>query len=334
MSERLQVLIVDDNPQDRALVSRELQKEFPNPDVRQVINQEQLERTLHEHRFDVVITDYQLQWSDGIKVLRLAKSLYPDCPVLMFTATGSEEVAVKALKSGLDDYIVKKASHFVRLPGAVKTALKHRDTRRHALELESRLDSLLHRLDVGVFRCAADGHLLEANAPVLALLNAESVDAKTSGRLAHLFGSTEEWLALLQRVVEGEQPQEREIEVRSNDGTISHFRLSMVPARTSDGETVIDGLAEDITSRKRTEAEAREAAVVSARMALLTSREKQVLDEVVAGNANKIIARDLQISEKTVEKHRANVMKKLQAKSVAQLVRLALTAQSASQSPP
>lgn len=331
MSKRLQVLIVDDNPQDRALVARELQKEFPDPEVRQVIDQTQLEKTLYDHRFDVVLTDYQLQWSNGIKVLRLVKSLYPDCPVLMFTATGSEEVAVEALKSGLDDYIVKKASHFVRLPGAVKTALEHRDTRRRALELESRLDSLLQRLDVGVFRCAADGHLLEANAPVLALLNAESVDAKSSGRLAHLFDSTEEWLALLQRVVEGEQPQEREIEVRNADGTSSYFCVNMVPARTSDGGSVIDGLAEDITGRKRSEAAAREAAVASARVALLTSRERQVLDEVVAGKANKIIARDLQISEKTVEKHRANVMRKLQATSVAQLVRLALLAQSASQ---
>lgn len=329
MSGHLHVLIVDDNPQDRALVIRELRKEFPNTEVKQVIDQAQLDHALHDHCFDLVITDYQLQWSDGSKVLSQVKSLYPDCPVLMFTATGSEEIAVEALKSGLDDYIVKKPSHFVRLRGAVRAALEHRDTRRRAVELESRLESLLRRLDVGVFRCAADGRLLEANAPVLALLGADAVDAECSVRLAGLLGSTEDWLALLRDTVRSGRPQEREIEIREHSRNTSYFRLSVVPARTSDGEVVIDGLAEDITARKRAEAEARQAAVASARMTLLTSRERQVLDAVVTGKANKVIARDLQISEKTVEKHRANLTRKLQAKSIAELVRLALTAQSA-----
>jgi FixJ family two-component response regulator len=49
----------------------------------------------------------------------------------------------------------------------------------------------------------------------------------------------------------------------------------------------------------------------------------------VDGNANKVIARHLDISEKTVEKHRASVMKKLQVRSVAELVRLAMLAEAA-----
>lgn len=331
MSKRLQVLIVDDNPQDRALVIRELHKEFPDPEVRQVIDQAQLDQTLRDHRFDVVITDYQLQWSDGIKVLRQVKSLIPDCPVLMFTATGSEEIAVQALKSGLDDYVVKSAAHLVRLRAAVRAALDHAQMRRYAMDLESRLDLLLRRLNVGVFRCATDGTLLAANGPVLELLGVDSLEAARSIGLAQAFVHGEECLATVWDAIEHEESRERECEVCDADGKRSYFRLSIVPVKTADGETVVDGLLEDITARKRSEAEAREAAVVSARMALLSSRERQVLDEVVAGKANKIIARDLKISEKTVEKHRANVTKKLQAKSVAQLVRLALAAQSASQ---
>ncbi|MBC8875020.1 MAG: response regulator [Planctomycetes bacterium] len=331
MSDPLHVLIVDDNPQDRALAIRELRREFADVDVRQAIDQAQLDRTLHDFRFDVVITDYQLQWSDGIRVLRQVKSSFPDCPVLMFTATGNEEIAVEALKGGLDDYIVKKSSHFVRLRGAVRTALEHRDMRRRAVELEARLESLLSRLDVGVFRCTADGRVLEANAPVLALLGSDSADASSSVSLACLFDSTVDCLMLLDSTIESGEPQECEIEVHEPSGRVSHFRLSVVPARTSTGEAVIDGLAEDITARKRSESEARQAAVASARVSLLSSREKEVLDAVAAGKANKVIARDLQISEKTVEKHRANLTRKLQAKSVAELVRLALAAQSAAQ---
>ncbi len=56
----------------------------------------------------------------------------------------------------------------------------------------------------------------------------------------------------------------------------------------------------------------------------LTDREKEVVDLVVAGNSSKMIARNLGISPKTVDVHRANVMRKLNIRSVAELVQLRL----------
>ena len=61
-----------------------------------------------------------------------------------------------------------------------------------------------------------------------------------------------------------------------------------------------------------------------ARMARLTLRERQVLERIVAGRLNKQIADDLGISIKTVEAHRANIMEKLEAGTVADLMRVAL----------
>ena len=61
---------------------------------------------------------------------------------------------------------------------------------------------------------------------------------------------------------------------------------------------------------------------IAHRMELLTPREHQVLDIVAAGETNKAIARRLEISEKTVEIHRARVMEKMQAKSLADLVKM------------
>jgi len=58
----------------------------------------------------------------------------------------------------------------------------------------------------------------------------------------------------------------------------------------------------------------------------LTPRERQVMDMIVAGNTNKQIAYTLDISEKTVEAHRAKVMEKLQASSLADLIRKSLIA--------
>jgi FixJ family two-component response regulator len=57
----------------------------------------------------------------------------------------------------------------------------------------------------------------------------------------------------------------------------------------------------------------------------LTSREREVLAMVVDGKANKVIAIDLSLSERTVEIHRANVMEKMGARSVAHLVKMHLT---------
>lgn len=62
------------------------------------------------------------------------------------------------------------------------------------------------------------------------------------------------------------------------------------------------------------------------KLAQLTPRQIEVLRHVVAGKTNKAIARKLQISEKTVEKHRFNIQRRLEVKSTAELVRLAVLA--------
>jgi FixJ family two-component response regulator len=61
------------------------------------------------------------------------------------------------------------------------------------------------------------------------------------------------------------------------------------------------------------------------RLESLTPRERQVMDMVVEGGANKVIAIDLRLSERTVEIHRAKVMEKMGARSIAHLVRLHMT---------
>lgn len=67
-------------------------------------------------------------------------------------------------------------------------------------------------------------------------------------------------------------------------------------------------------------------AAIEERLAKLSVRERQVLDGLVAGHPNKTIAYDLGISPRTIEIYRANVMTKMEASSLSDLVRMALTA--------
>ncbi|MBM3544111.1 MAG: response regulator transcription factor FixJ [Alphaproteobacteria bacterium] len=66
---------------------------------------------------------------------------------------------------------------------------------------------------------------------------------------------------------------------------------------------------------------------VLAKLASLSERERQVLEGLIAGHPNKTIANDLGISPRTVEVYRANLMTKMQAKSLSDLIRMAILAQ-------
>ena len=78
--------------------------------------------------------------------------------------------------------------------------------------------------------------------------------------------------------------------------------------------------ARDVSDKKEVNLKAQ------AFLAKLTPRENQVLERITAGRLNKQIADDLSISIKTVEAHRANIMTKVEARTVAELIKIALTA--------
>jgi PAS domain S-box-containing protein len=135
----IKLLFIDDDPDDRILTIRELKKKFRNIEILEVKNRKEFEQAL-KMDFDVVITDYRLSWSDGIKVLKEIKKKKPHVPVLMFTASGNEEIAVEAIKSGLDDYILKSPEYLGRLPYAVKSAIEKKIKEIEVEELRKRIE--------------------------------------------------------------------------------------------------------------------------------------------------------------------------------------------------
>lgn len=91
-----------------------------------------------------------------------------------------------------------------------------------------------------------------------------------------------------------------------------------------DDEVLLASIRKALADGEKAVQQEGETADIRVRLETLSRREDQVLDGLVAGKANKVIAYDLGLSPRTVEVYRANVMTKMQARSLSELVRMSL----------
>ena len=92
--------------------------------------------------------------------------------------------------------------------------------------------------------------------------------------------------------------------------------------KPADDETLLATISQALARHAEQQAQQRDRTSSAERLARLSSREREVMECVIAGRLNKQIASDLGISEKTVKAHRGRVMEKVEVRSVAELVRL------------
>jgi len=101
----IDILIVDDEAALAKLLEATLCAEGYGADT--VTSGEDALRALRSRRFDVVLTDLAMQPVDGLEVLRVAREEWPDTDVIMMTAYATAETAVRAMKNGALDYLIK-----------------------------------------------------------------------------------------------------------------------------------------------------------------------------------------------------------------------------------
>lgn len=238
MDRNLRILLIDDNPDDRTLVVRELRREFPDLYIEQVAETEGFNHALAEDNFALVITDYQLRWTDGLTVLRTIKNRWPDCPVVMFTATGSEEVAVEAMKAGLNDYVLKSPRHFSRLSTAVRLALEQAQQRQALKQAEDRYRSLFDGVPIGLYRATPAGQILDANPALVQMLGYPDRNALMAVNLVHLYAAPEEWRQWQAQVERQGIVRNLEAQIRRRDGTIIWVRNSASAVRDNENQVL------------------------------------------------------------------------------------------------
>ncbi|GHA68486.1 sensor histidine kinase [Cognatilysobacter bugurensis] len=243
----LRLLLLDDNPDDRALALRELHRQFGHVDATEVNDRAGFESALEAAGFDVVVTDYQMQWTTGMEVLERVKTRWPRLPVIMFTATATQEIAVEAMKAGLDDYVLKSPRHYVRLPVAVRACLDHNQIRLRAVRSETRLQALLDHARMGVFRLSTDGVLLDANRALRTMLALDATAALDTASHPLLDAARELASGLDSRG----DTAEREVVVPACAGSDDAYYTLRVVRVAVDGDDAIDGLVDDTSSLRR-----------------------------------------------------------------------------------
>jgi PAS domain S-box-containing protein len=250
---------------------RALGKEFGHLEATEVTDGESLSSALGPGTYDLAITDYQLQRSTGLDVLPRIKRRMPDCPVIMFTATGSEEIAVNALKQGLDDYVIKSPRHFVKLASVVRATLdRKRDTKRARL-LEAKLQDLLTRLNVGLCRTDMQGRLLYANLAFQKLFGIYPADLSGNAewRFDSVLASPEQLAKLKEDLEHNGQAVASNVPARTLGDRELWLDITQSVSMLPESEFVIETLVEDVSERHRQEEASRvnqEAAMETRRM--------------------------------------------------------------------
>ena len=163
MAKLIRILYVDDSQFDRGLVLDSLEKEHSGFKLIQAVSRAEFEASLDQGGFDLVLSDFNILGFEGLQVLEAVHAKYPDVPVVIVTGTGSEEIAVEAMKRGAADYVIKTAKHIQRLPHTIHTALEKQRLLEKHRQAEERYRSIYENAVEGIYQSTPRGRFLSVN---------------------------------------------------------------------------------------------------------------------------------------------------------------------------
>jgi PAS domain S-box-containing protein len=243
------ILLVDDNPDDRALVLREIKSEDPGALVSEAKNFDDLKQKLIAEHFVLVITDYQLNWSSGLEVLNKVKESQPGCSVIMYTATGSEEIAVQAMKNGLQDYILKSPNNLGRLRTSIRQTFDQIQQKKALEAAENRYRNLFHSIPIGLYQTSPDGTFLEVNKAMINMLGYSDIDSLMAVDTKELYVHEDHYVNWQKLTKEFGYVKNLEVEIWRADRSVIWVEINGKSVY-KDGRLIYnEGSLQDITDR-------------------------------------------------------------------------------------
>jgi two-component system cell cycle sensor histidine kinase/response regulator CckA len=176
MQDRLHILHLEDSIYDAELIHTSLVKDSLDCHVVRVETREEFLSALSQHRFNLILCDYNLPTFDGLSALSIARDRSPDIPFIFVSGTIGEERAIDSLKNGATDYVLKDGLH--RLPSAVRRALREAEekTLRAKAEAVLKLSEARYRT---IFESSGTAMALIENDKTISMVN--SVFEQLSG---------------------------------------------------------------------------------------------------------------------------------------------------------
>lgn len=126
MSKPIWILYIEDNPLDIELVRDALENDQAEFKLVAVASGADFEIALAKNNFDLILSDFNILGIKGFEIIDAVHVKDPTMPVVIVTGSGSEEIAVDALKRGAADYVIKTPKHIQRLPHTIQVVLEKR----------------------------------------------------------------------------------------------------------------------------------------------------------------------------------------------------------------
>lgn len=255
----IEILYIDDYLLDRELVRDSLEKEHGGFKVTEAETRQEFEAKLFDNDYDIVLSDFNILGFEGLQVLDIVQKKKPGTPVIIVTGTGSEEVAVQAMKRGAADYVIKTPHQIRRLPSTIYAVLEEQRLRVAHEKVQEQLRfqaAVLQNVRDCVIVTDLEGHIRYWNQGAQSIFDYSTEEA--IGQPLSLLYSEQDmpnYTSDLQAVLEiGEFSGEWRGEHK--DGSTVWLDIRTTTMFDSKGHPVgFIGVSKDITDRKQAEEE-------------------------------------------------------------------------------
>ncbi len=260
---RYRILFIEDDKYVRLAFEKIVKKESLSYDFTMASSLSEAWENLKKQKFDVVVTDYFLGDGNAFEIFPFIKNT----PIIFVTGFGDEETAVKALKEGAFDYIIKDgAGNFLKmLPVAIDRAIE----KKKADERFRMLSHALTNVRDSVFVADFSGDIIFVNRAFCEMYECDESEAMGKNSLEFIMGRESSGLAFVHGNFSGDaesflamvssNDHKNDIFIRRKDGSELPISLSISNISDERGNMIASvGIASDISVQVKTEIELRQ----------------------------------------------------------------------------